>query len=631
MEERKTVGTENEVKINSSTDKSGMKYLIILFLSLLLLPALVLGIVYNINPGFRDKADHFLAALPGPLGNSKRNEMTSEERYEKVRYLAQYYIDIEQETAVDKLYIIKQEDERLYRDIITTMSTMNVSRSNEIIDKIRARELNKDLLVQSYDEAQGQVNEEHQKIADQINKADLLVAKKEVMERLDRSDVSDVLNRVNDNRLAEILFYLDEIETNYLLSKMEKNKKNRVIDELQVLQYNDDNLMETAEILNKKPTNDAVSYIQSNSDLTKEQLAAIFYHMDIAKAAKIAVGLQDKNLLDDALFHLTILERLHENEDGKAKDISELVDYISEYNKKIDDLVSYYKKLSPTKAASVFEKMINNSDTISVLELQEPSGNKEKLFKTTDQIVALDVASKMRPKNLSEIMDQMPDDVAKKFTTLLAHPDRAIFEDNSKENEGEKIAKTDKITLSVDFKGGNFGVLSDEFSKRTADLAKTFDSMTPEGAGKVVNKFLNGDLNNKKTLIAILSKMQSASLAKLLSSLPKGESTTISNMLATEDYDTVFYNPTLETLDRSAKDLANFYNEMQPIPLARLIKKTYDDSYDFQDAGKLDSLVRILENMNQKKLSEALDLLNPEVSMEITDLIHKYSQRKEVN
>lgn len=631
MDEKKTLDKKKDAKKDETTDKTSGKYLVVLFLSLLLLPVLVLGIVYNINSEFREKADRFLSALPGPIGSSKRNELTSEERVEKINYLADFYTEIEEETAVDKLYIIKQDDERLYRDIITTMSAINTVRTNEIIEKIRARELNKDLLVQSYDEVQGKRQEEYQKIADRINKADLLVAKKELQNRMEDSNFSEVLIHINDARLSEVLFYLDDIEANYVLGRMEKNKKNRVTDQLQVLRYNDDNLKETAEILNKKPTNDAVTYIETNVELSKEQLAAIFYHMDIAKAARIASGINDKSRLDEALFELTVLERLYDTDEDKAKDISELVDYISEYNRKVDDLVSYYKKLSPEKAASIFEKMIKNPNTVSILSLEDSNGEKEKLFKTTDRIVALDVASKMRPKNLSAIMDQMPDDVAKQFTTLLAHPDRAVTEGDSEGQEYDSTRRKDNISLSVDFKGDNAGVLSDEFGQRTTDLAKSFDTMAPQDAANVINKLLNGDLNNKKTLVAILSKMTPSSLGNVLASLPKGVSATISNMLATDDYGKMFYNPTFEMLDKSAKELASFYNEMQPIPLARLIKKTYDDSYDFEDPNKLDSLVRILDNMNEKKLSEALDLLNPEVAMEITDLIHKYSQKKEVN
>lgn len=189
----------------------------------------------------------------------------------------------------------------------------------------------------------------------------------------------------------------------------------------------------------------------------------------------------------------------------------------------------------------------------------------------------------------------------------------------------------DNIRLTVDFNGNQSGPLGDAFGQRTTDLAKTFDAMPPEDAAKIIKKLLNGDLNNKKTMVSILSAMTPSSLGNVLATLPQGVSATISNMLATEDYGKMFYNPTFEVLDKSAKDLATFYNEMQAIPLARLIKKTYDDSYDFEDPNKLDSLVRILDNMDDKKLSEALDLLNPEVAMEITDLIHKYSQKKEVN
>ena len=74
------------------------------------------------------------------------------------------------------------------------------------------------------------------------------------------------------------------------------------------------------------------------------------------------------------------------------------VETITEYSKKIDDLVSVYENMNPSKAAKVVEDMVKSN--------------------TTAPIIA-DILSKMQDKNLSNIMDNMEPKEASKLTQML--------------------------------------------------------------------------------------------------------------------------------------------------------------------------------------------------------------------
>ena len=74
------------------------------------------------------------------------------------------------------------------------------------------------------------------------------------------------------------------------------------------------------------------------------------------------------------------------------------VETITEYSKKIDDLVSVYENMNPSKAAKIVEDMVKNN--------------------TTAPIIA-DILSKIQDKNLSNIMNNMDPKEASKLTQIL--------------------------------------------------------------------------------------------------------------------------------------------------------------------------------------------------------------------
>ena len=622
MDNSREMLDEQEIDELDTVEKSTGRVLFVIFMLMLIIPILIIAVLYNVNANFRNTVNMIKSPVISKLNDRK---LTPEERKKRVDYLAKRYTESSEQTAVDKLYTIKKEDGSLYQDILSAMNAKNPKKTKAIVEKIRSKELNKDFLVRNYEEAVGVAGEELATQAKALEKSDLLPAKEEIRRKIHDSDVGKLISLLSSKKLAEVLYYRTEPESADLLRKLDDQKALEVRAEMETLKYNRENLKSTAGILEKKPISDAVSYINSHPELTAEQLAVILENLSLPKAASVAARVSDRNRVDDAFYQLSLLERLLEKDEGRASDISDLVDYISEYEKKINELVSYYKKVEANVAAPIFEKLLNNNKDVSVLTVSDPSGLGEKLFKTTDRKVALDVASRMKPKNVSEIISVMDSNIAALFTELLAHPDRAIVHENS---EGDK--DNSRIKLDVSFNDGNISALSQEFSKRAKDLASAFDKMTPKELSKLVRLMLSGTPSNKRTIANILSKVKADTMAKLLEALPQGDRTTLSNLMVTDNTEQSFATDSFETADKMSEELAAVYNKMGATPLATLIKRTVDDAYDYEETGNLETLVRVLEKMSPEVLSPALDLLNPDMSGEITDLIYKYKQKREV-
>src|SRR5690606_206212 len=94
--------------------RSFAKILSIILIAFISLPLMTMTLMYFSNDGFRDNANKVLSGLPGRLGNYFGSAPTKEEREEIKKNIARYYIDLDQNRIVDKLLIIKGEDQQLY-------------------------------------------------------------------------------------------------------------------------------------------------------------------------------------------------------------------------------------------------------------------------------------------------------------------------------------------------------------------------------------------------------------------------------------------------------------------------------------------------------------------------------------
>ncbi|GFN36409.1 MotE family protein [Tepidimicrobium xylanilyticum] len=389
---------------------------------LIIIPILVLSLLYFNNKTFKLKVNSLLAKVPGGVGDYFRTTPTELEREDKKVYLADYYLSLDPVNAADKLYIIKKDDEKLYSEIIRLMNSNSPTKTSEIIKNIRNLELRKDLLFSIYDEIQEEKANQFLNEVSRLESQDLLITINEIKNRYEREadfkeTLPQMLSQMNEDRLTDILFYIDDSLREELLNKFNIDLRTKLDNKLSTKKFKRNNLMDLAHLYEVKPLEEVLEEIGNSDKYSFEELGTIYKNLSIIKSAEIFSEIEDDSFKEQLFAAIRKEEELVGEENSITNDISRAIQFLTEYNKKIDDLVKLYNRMSPDKAAKVVEKMLANENTVTALEI-----NSEPIYEISDATIIVDVLSRMNNKNLSSIMDNMNTENASKLTQLLAKP-----------------------------------------------------------------------------------------------------------------------------------------------------------------------------------------------------------------
>ena len=81
-----------------------------------------------------------------------------------------------------------------------------------------------------------------------------------------------------------------------------------------------------------------------------EELGIIYKNFSILKSAEILSKIEEDSFVEELFGAIRKEEELNGEEESITNEISKSIQFITEYNKKIDDLVTVYNKMSPDKA-----------------------------------------------------------------------------------------------------------------------------------------------------------------------------------------------------------------------------------------------------------------------------------------
>lgn len=404
--------------------KKSWKVRLILITLLIILPLSILTFLYFNNKSFNSKANNILSKLPGALGeyfysSSDFDDVDSEYKKE---YLANHFLSLDSNTAADKLYIIKGEDEKLYAEIIRIMNSNSPTKTSEIITIVRNREQSKNILSSIYDEVK---DRNESKFLDEVNRLenqDLLSTINEITKRMEkdkefRDNISEIFTVMDEEKAAEILYYLDESLKDDILFSLEDNIRSTIEAKLSAKKAEYLKLVDLAGLYEVKPVETAVEEIGNTEIYTIDELGTIYRNLSILKSAEILSKVDDDDFIQELFNSIRKQEELNGDEKSITGEISKTIQFMSEYNKKIDDLVSVYEKMNPSKVAKIVEKMMDNDTTVTYLEIfSEPA------YEITDSTIVIDVLSRMGNKTLSSIMNYISTDKASKLTQMLVEP-----------------------------------------------------------------------------------------------------------------------------------------------------------------------------------------------------------------
>lgn len=505
MDSIKTTG--NEIVEKDKPNK--LKFVIITIF--IVIPLLIVTLFYFNNKTFKSRVNNLLGKLPGATGEYFRTTPTEKERTEMKEELAYYYMGLEPVIVADKLYIIKKDDEKLYSEIIKLMNSISSSKTEEIIKMVRNLELRKDLLYSIHDEIQSEKESFLMNEVSRLENQDLLITINEIKRRIETDsgfieNLSIIINTMDDEKLVDILYYLDGNSKNKIYLVLNDNKRSSIDNKLLVKEEERTKLEDLAGLYESKPVEIALEEIGNVGNYTIEELVIIYQNLSILKSAEILSKVHEDNFIQELFNSIRKEEQLGGVEESITNDIGKSVQFITEYNKKVDDLVSVYERMTPSKVAKIAEKMMMNNDTVTDLEI-----GSEPTFEISDASIIADVLSRMGKKTLSGIMNSMNDRKASELTQILAKPINKIAE--------SAITEESKPIESVA-----------EYNKKIDALVIVYENMQPKKAAEVVEKMIENS-SAASTITDILSKMQETSLSNIMNNMKEENASKLTQML----------------------------------------------------------------------------------------------------
>jgi len=410
-----------KMEIEQQNNKRGKRKWVII-LTAIVLPILILSLLYFNNMSFKLRVNNLLSRVPGGIGDRFKTLPTDFDSQEKKAFLADYYLSLEPADAADKLYIIKKDDEQLYSEIIRLMNSNSSSKTGEIITLVRSLESRKDLLSSIYDEVQAEKEKQFQGEVSRLESQDLTLTIHEIENRYEKEAdfkerLPQILSQMNEDRVVNILFYIEDGLRGEILNKLDRDLKARLDNKLVSKNMERNNLISLASFYEAKPSDELLDEIGNSEKFSFEELGIIYKNLSILKSAEVLSQIEDDGFKEQLFTAIRREEELTGEESSVINDISRAVQFMTEYNSKIDDLVSTYNRMSPDRVARIVEKMMENENTVTSLEI-----NSEPLYEISDATIIVDVLSRMNNKTLSNIMDNMETDNASKLTQMLARP-----------------------------------------------------------------------------------------------------------------------------------------------------------------------------------------------------------------
>ncbi|RKD34437.1 hypothetical protein [Thermohalobacter berrensis] len=397
------------------------KIIIILFIVFILVPIGIISLIYYSNDAFRTSANNYLRKVPGFIGDHFKKYPTEEERESKKQYLAQYYLSLNEKNAADKMYIIKQEDELLYNDIVKYMANYSSNKTKKIVEQVRNIELRKDLLFSIYEEV---INEKESKIkneAETLENLQLYLAVNEIENILAESEdglnyILSLIHLMDEQIVADILYYLDQNKRMQIISSINNVNKRQQLDILLLQkEIRNNELKKIAKEYEQKDPYEAFRELGNTEIYSMEELAIIFMNLHVKNAAEILKFSTDNQFLDELFTEIREEERLLGVKDSYTIKINKAINAIKDYESKVDKLVNIYEKMNPQEVANIVEKMMINDNRVTLFEI-----GPDFQYQISDSTIILDILSRIKRNNLSEILNYLDTRKAAEITKRLA-------------------------------------------------------------------------------------------------------------------------------------------------------------------------------------------------------------------
>ncbi len=394
--------------INDKEEKSGsLKTIIIVVVIILLVPILTVSILYITSENFKQSTNNVLSALPGPAGNYFRSFPSPEDQDLLKQQIAKHYITMDVDRIVDKLLVIKAEDEELYSDLLFTMNRENPRKMSDVTEKLQLALINDDTMLRILDEVEQEQLDRSSEISSYLNSLNKPAGINELKRMIERGEIKDeelgaLFQQLTVDTGAFYLRYLDDSLVQQIRNRIPGSVIETLDKEITRQLNHDRDLILRAQLYERRRTEELVPLLTTEDVHPLVDLAFIYHQMSLDKAGKVLARSESQEFIQGLTSEMMMVESLLETREDKTTHVAEALSLYQEYNQKVQELAGVYQRMELGELAPLVERMIV-SNTIVTQHVFSPE---EQIFITEEQLV-VDTLNQMKPALISELLGQL--------------------------------------------------------------------------------------------------------------------------------------------------------------------------------------------------------------------------------
>jgi len=405
---------------NNKKKGGSVKIILLVLVIFVILPTLVLGSVYYFSDTFKDKVNSFASNVPGSTGNYFNSLPTADEVSDQIKTIGDYMLSVETQRAVDKMLVIKSEDEVVYNQVVKSMLRLNPNRTELILEEIRRNTVKKDLIANTIDQIDKESVDEITLQAEYLQSISTSTAIEEMQKILSSSingykDLAKIMSVMDQVKAAGLMKFLSDDDFSRTMQYVEIEKENLIKIEIVAENSRKNEIKHIAEIYSTDNNSKLVDLIGNTNNYTVQELSVLYKKLGTVKAGKILAKVNDEAFVFALINKIKESEILESGEDKITKDILNSLKIHKDFDDNIKELTDIYVKMDSEKVASLIKNLVRNSSDPKVYTFE----NGENIV-ITDEDLALGVLNNFTQNKVSEIFglldDNLATDLSKKMT-----------------------------------------------------------------------------------------------------------------------------------------------------------------------------------------------------------------------
>lgn len=401
---------------------NGFKILLVLLIFFIIIPAAALSGFYFMNDTFKYRLNAALSSAP-VMGDYFASLPTKAEIESQIDSIAEYFLEISADRAVDKLILIKSDEHSLYNDIQKVMLKKDPNATKVILEGIREKERVGDAISTTLDEIMNERSSELSEIATELQSIPFSSLREELYKIINdglngNTRLASILEQMDSLKAFELLSLIDEVDRDNVLQAMDPSARALIYQEMSTDQSNTQKLISLSEIYASKEATELVDLLSNTSTYSVDELAIIFKEIGILKTGEILAKAEDDNFVNEIITEMKNNEVLASGEDNITKDITKSLNIYKKFDDNILQLTNIYSTMQSQEVATLLKGLITNGALPQVYVLD--SGD---VITITDEDLAYRVLENFDDKTIAEIIGYFEDSLAAEVSKKLTIPE----------------------------------------------------------------------------------------------------------------------------------------------------------------------------------------------------------------